>query len=598
MEKTPFDQESTQSGNSRDKDKEMVRPRLTDLPEWKALEEHFQEIKHVHLRDLFAEDPQRVERFWIEDLGLVLDFSKNRITAKTLDLLLALVESPGVGLRDKIEAMFSGEPINRTEGRPVLHCALRNRSGGPWIVRGEDIMQRVGNAPGVLPVLERMCHFARQVREQRWLGWSGKPIRNIVNIGIGGSDLGPAMAYEALRPYVDRKLTFRFVSNVDGAHLQEALYGLNPEETLFIVASKTFTTLETLTNARSAREWLLSSLPDKSPETEQEAITRHFVAVSANPKEVQNFGINPETNLFLFWDWVGGRYSVWSAIGLPLAIAIGPENFLTFLHGAWQMDEHFRNRPFRQNMPVILALLGIWYINFFGFHSHAVLPYDQSLARFPAYLQQLDMESNGKRARIHADRDDPWVHWATGPILWGEPGTNGQHAFFQLLHQGTQVVPADFIGFAKTHYPIGDHHAKLLANLFAQTEALAFGKTEEEVAAELQSESARKGTPFRDDLVPHRSFPGNRPTNTILAERLDPPTLGKLIALYEHKVFVQGVIWDINSFDQWGVELGKQLASKLLPYLKDSTLPIDSLNPSTRKLLGWIRSRQEVEKQT
>jgi glucose-6-phosphate isomerase len=572
---------------------QSVRPRLTDLPEWQALQEHFQEIKDVHLRDLFAEDPERAERFWIEDIGLVLDYSKNRVTRKTIELLLALAESPSIGLRRMISSMFAGEPINFTEGRAVLHCALRNRSGKPWFVGGEDIMHRVGNSPGILSGLEKVCDFAKELRERRWLGWSGKPIRNIVNIGIGGSDLGPAMAYEALRPYTDRDLTFRFVSNVDGAHLQEALYGLAPEETLFIVASKTFTTLETLTNARSSREWLLSHLPDRSVEAEQQALARHFVAVSANPKEVRAFGINPDTNLFLFWEWVGGRYSIWSAIGLPLAIAIGPENFLAFLGGAWQMDEHFRSRPFRENMPVILALLGIWYINFFGFRAHAVLPYDQSLARFPAYLQQLDMESNGKRARVHADPSDPWVHWATGPIVWGETGTNGQHAFFQLLHQGTTIVPADFIGFAKTHYPIGDHHPKLLANLFAQTEALAFGKTEEEVAAELREESKRTGKPMQTELIPHRSFPGNRPSNTILAEQLDPPTLGKLIALYEHKVFVQGVIWDINSFDQWGVELGKQLASKLLPCLKDSALPIDSPNPSTRRLIQWVRSRSQ-----
>ncbi|MCS7236775.1 MAG: glucose-6-phosphate isomerase [Thermoguttaceae bacterium] len=569
------------------------RRKLTALPEWQALVEHFREVKDLHLRNLFREDPGRAERFSIEDCGIFLDFSKNRITDRTLELLLRLAESREIGLREAIEAMLTGQPINATEGRAVLHTALRNRSATPLIVNGEDVMQSVKGGPGVLPVLEKVCRFAQQIRQLERRGWSGKPIRNIVNIGIGGSDLGPAMAVEALRPYSDRRLTFRFVSNIDGSHLAEALQGLDPAETLFIVASKTFTTLETTANAVAARQWLFSSLPNRSPQAEREALAKHFVAVSANPQRVAEFGIDPDENLFLFWDWVGGRYSVWSAIGLPLAIAVGPENFLAFLDGAWQIDEHFRRRPFRQNIPVILALLGIWYINFFGFHSYAVLPYCQLLVRFPAYLQQLDMESNGKQARLRPIQGEEFVQWSTGPVVWGEPGTNGQHAFFQLLHQGTEIIPCDFIGFAESVYPLKDHHAKLLANLVAQTEALAIGKTEAEAERELRQECERTGMPFRRDLVPHRFFPGNRPSNTLLAERLDPPTLGKLIAIYEHKVFVQGVIWDINSFDQFGVELGKQLASRLLPAIEQADGPIPSENSSTRQLISWIRRHRQ-----
>lgn len=572
-----------------------VRKKLTTLPEWQALQTHFEQVKDLHLRELFRQDPERAERFSVEDCGLLLDYSKNRITEQTMELLVALAESPEIRLREAIEAMFTGRPINRTEGRAVLHTALRNRSGQPLVVDGEDIMQSVGGKPGVLPVLEKVFQFADQVREGNWLGITGKPIRNIVNIGIGGSDLGPAMAVEALRPYCDRELTFRFVSNIDGSHLVQSLQGLDPGQTLFIVASKTFTTLETTANAGAAREWLFQSLPNRSPEMEKLAMARHFVAVSANPQKVAEFGIDPERNLFLFWEWVGGRYSIWSAIGLPLAIAIGPQNFLAFLEGAWQIDQHFRYQPFRRNIPVILALLGIWYINFFGFRSYAVLPYCQLLARFPAYLQQLDMESNGKRARLLPHEGEEFVDWSTGPIVWGEPGTNGQHAFFQLLHQGTEVVPCDFIGFAQPVYPLVEHHNKLLANLVAQTEALAIGKTEAEVAQELRAEADRSGKPWRPDLVPHKLFPGNRPSNTLLAERLDPPTLGKLIAIYEHKVFVQGVIWDINSFDQWGVELGKQLASRLLPAFQRPEEPIPSENSSTKRLISWIRRHARAE---
>lgn len=565
------------------------RKKLTDLPEWKALEAHYQEIRHLHLRDLFRDDPGRAERFSIEDCGILLDYSKNRITDRTLDLLVALAESPDIGLREAIEAMFTGQPINRTENRAVLHTALRSRPDVPLVVGGENIMERVGPLPGVAPMLEKICQFAEDIRQGRRCGWRGEPLRNIVNIGIGGSDLGPAMVCEALRPYCHPEITLRFVSNVDGSHLAEALQGLDPARTLFIVASKTFTTLETMTNAISARNWLLASLPDSSPETIQNALLRHFVAVSANPQKVAEFGLDPSEQLFVFWDWVGGRYSVWSAIGLSVAIAVGPTNFRAFLDGAREIDEHFRHRPPRHNIPIILALLGIWYINFFGWHSHAVLPYCQRLARFPAYLQQLDMESNGKRARLHPAPGEEFVGWSTGPVVWGEPGTNGQHAFFQLLHQGTEIIPCDFIGFIHSDYPLPDHQAKLLANLVAQTEALALGKTLEEVEADLHEQAQKSGKPWRQDLLAHKYFPGNRPSNTLLAERLDPQTLGKLIALYEHKVFVQGVIWDINSFDQWGVELGKELASKLLPAIQDPQAPIASENSSTRQLVAWIR---------
>lgn len=540
--------------------------RLDQTPEWQALQSHFRDVESLHLRELFKTDPRRAERFAIDDCGLLLDYSKNRITDETVRLLVALAEA--AGLRQAIERMFSGAKINVTEGRAVLHTALRNRSDKPVLVDGDNVMVNVR------AVLDQMAAFAKKVRTGAWKGYTGKPVKNIVNIGIGGSDLGPVMAYEALRPYSDRKLTVRFVSNVDGTHLAEATRDLRPEETLFIVASKTFTTQETMTNAQSARAWLLESLEDEA------AIAKHFVALSTNGKLVAEFGIDAEHNMFEFWDWVGGRYSLPSAIGLPLMIAIGPENFFRMLDGYHAMDRHFRETPFERNMPLLLALLGVWYNNFFDCASHAILPYDQYLCRFAAYFQQGDMESNGKYVTLDGQR----VAWQTGPIIWGEPGTNGQHAFYQLLHQGTKLVPADFIGFARSHNPIGDHHAKLMANFFAQTEALAFGKTRDEVAAE--------GTP--DELVPHKVFEGNRPTNTILAERLDPETLGKLIALYEHKIFVQGVIWQINSFDQWGVELGKVLAKRILPELEAAEEPQLAHDSSTNQLIAWFRAHRAV----
>ncbi len=537
--------------------------RLNRKTEWTDLKKHFEEIKNVHLRDLFQKDSKRAEKLSIEDCELLLDYSKNRITEETQRYLIALAES--IDLRTAIEQMFMGEKINVTEHRAVLHTALRNRSNEPVLVDGKDVM------PEVRSVLERMANFSWRIRNNQWFGHTGKPICNVVNIGIGGSDLGPVMACEALRFYSDRQLTVRFVSNVDGTHIAETLRDLNPAETLFIVASKTFTTQETMTNAHTARSWLLSALGDES------AVAKHFVALSTNRKGVAEFGIDAAENMFEFWDWVGGRYSLTSAIGLSVMIAIGPENFLRLLDGFHAMDRHFRTAPFERNMPVVLGLLGIWYNNFFEAESHAILPYDQYLSRFAAYFQQGDMESNGKSTAL----DGSPVEWQTGPIIWGEPGTNGQHAFYQLLHQGTKLVPADFIGFARTLNPLGDHHAKLMANFFAQTEALAFGKTKEEVEAEK----------VQPELVPHKVFEGNRPTNSILAEILTPETLGKLIALYEHKIFVQGVIWQINSFDQWGVELGKVLAKRILPELESETdLDHDS---STNQLIGWYRKKNQ-----
>lgn len=535
--------------------------KLNDLPQWRALQEHYEQIKHVPLRELFAEDPKRAESMTIEDCGLLLDYSKNRTTAETLRRLIELART--VDLPAAIERMFTGEKINVTEDRAVLHVALRNRSGDPILVDGEDVM------PEVEAVLKKMSDFAERVRSGAWKGHTGLPIRNIINVGIGGSDLGPVMAYEALKPYADRRFTVRFVSNIDGTHLAEATRDIDPAETLFIIASKTFTTLETMTNAQSAREWLLASLKDEA------SVSKHFVALSTNAQGVAEFGIDAEANMFEFWDWVGGRYSLPSAIGLSLMIAIGPDNFRRMLDGYHQMDRHFRNTPLERNMPVILGLLGVWYNNFFGAASHAILPYDQYLSRFPAYFQQGDMESNGKSTR----RGGEPVEWETGPIIWGEPGTNGQHAFYQLLHQGTKLVPADFIAFARSHNPIGDHHVKLMANVFAQTEALAFGKTPEEVRAE--------GVP--EALVPHKVFEGNRPTNTILAEELDPETLGRLIALYEHKIFVQGIVWDINSFDQMGVELGKVLAKKIQPELESGAADALAHDGSTNQLIRWFR---------
>jgi glucose-6-phosphate isomerase len=529
-------------------------------PAWQALGTHHQKIRDLHLRQLFADDPQRGERLAVEAVGLYLDYSKNRITDETLRLLLTLAEESA--LRTRIEAMFRGERINVTEGRAALHVGLRAPKGQSVRVDGVDVV------PQVHAALDKMSDFAKRIRSGAWKGHTGKRIRNIVNIGIGGSDLGPVMAYEALRHYSDRELTCRFVSNIDGTDFAEAVRDLDPSETLFIVSSKTFTTLETMTNARSARAWCLEALSD------EKAVSKHFVAVSTNAKEVAKFGIDT-ANMFEFWDWVGGRYSVDSAIGLSLMIAIGPERFQEMLAGFHAMDEHFRTAPFERNLPVLMGLLAVWYNNFFGAQTVAVLPYDQYLKRFPAYLQQLTMESNGK----HVTLEGKEVDCQTGPIYWGEPGTNGQHSFYQLIHQGTRLIPCDFIGFTRTQNPIGSHHDVLMANLFAQTEALAFGKTAEQVKAE--------GTP--DWLVPHRICEGNRPSNTILGERLTPETLGKLVALYEHSVFVQGTIWNIDSFDQWGVELGKVLATRIIPELESATEPDLQHDSSTSALIRRYR---------
>ncbi|MEI6788518.1 MAG: glucose-6-phosphate isomerase [bacterium] len=535
-------------------------PRLNKRPEWKALKKHADIIKATHLRDLFRDDPSRGKRLALESCGLYLDYSKNRITDETLTLLLDLARA--CRIQEAARDMFAGKAVNETEKRAVLHIALRNLSKSPILVNRKDVM------PEINAVLEKMAGFARKVRAGEWLGYTGKPIRNIVNIGIGGSDLGPVMAYEALKPYADRKLTLRFVSNVDATHFAECTRDLDPAETLFIVASKTFTTQETMTNAESARAWCLAALKD------QAAVVRHFVAVSTAADEVAKFGIDT-ANMFGFWDWVGGRYSLCSAIGLPVMIAIGPEHFTAMLDGFHAMDRHFAEAPLEQNMPVLLALLGLWYNNFFNAQTQAILPYDQYLARFAAYFQQADMESNGKGT----DKQGKPVQWETGPVIWGEPGTNGQHAFYQLIHQGTKLIPCDFIGFIKSQNPIGDHHDKFMANYFAQTEALAFGKSEAEVVAE--------GTP--EKLVPFKVFNGNRPTNSILAERLTPKVLGALIALYEHKIFVQGVIWNVYSFDQWGVQLGKLLANKILPELQTpgSVLGHDS---STNELINRYKN--------
>ena len=537
------------------------RKRLDTTPEWKALKAHAAQMKVASMRDLFAADSARGKTFTLEVGGWYLDYSKNIATPETLNLLQALC--PMAELRAEIDAMFSGQKINETEKRPVLHIALRNRSNTPIVVDRKDVM------PAVNAVLEKMSGFASLVREGKWLGFTGKPIRNIVNIGIGGSDLGPVMAYEALKPYSQRDLTIRFVSNVDGTHVAEATRDLDAAETLFIVASKTFTTQETMTNAESARAWLVEKLGDSA------AVAKHFVALSTAAKEVKAFGIDT-ANMFEFWDWVGGRYSLTSAIGLPVMIAIGPENFIRMLDGYHEMDRHFATAPFEQNMPVILALLGIWYGNFFGAQSTALLPYDQYLSRFAAYFQQGDMESNGKRVT----KNGKVVGYETGPVVWGEPGTNGQHAFYQLIHQGTKLIPCDFIGFCRSHNPVSDHHAKLMSNFFAQTEALAFGKTADECRAE--------GVP--EKLVPHKTFPGNRPTNTLMAETLTPETFGQLVALYEHKIFVQGVIWNIFSFDQWGVQLGKVLANRILPELKSKDTPL-AHDSSTNELIRRFRAK-------
>lgn len=533
---------------------------MTRRAAWKALARHYEQIRDVHLRQLFAQDPQRGERLTLEAEGVFLDYSKNRITDETLRLLVQLAKESG--LRGRIDAMFRGERINVTENRAVLHVALRAPRDASIVVDGENVV------PQVHAVLDKMADFAERVRSGQWRGYTGKPIRNVVNIGIGGSDLGPVMAYEALRHYTQRNLTFRFVSNVDGADFVEATQDLDPAETLFLVASKTFTTLETLTNAHSARAWCLAALKD------EQAVAKHFVAISTNAQEVAKFGIDT-ANMFEFWDWVGGRYSMDSAIGLSTMIALGPELFREMLGGFHAMDEHFRTAPFDRNLPVLMALLGVWYSNFFDAATVAVLPYSQYLKRFPAYLQQLTMESNGKRVTMAGAT----VDYHTGSIYWGEPGTNGQHSFYQLIHQGTRLIPCDFLGFCQPLTPIGRHHDLLMANLFAQAEALAFGKTPEEVRADGVAE----------ELVPHRTFEGNRPSNMLLLERLTPAALGKLVALYEHMVFVQGVIWDIDSFDQWGVELGKVLANRIAPELESLTEPALAHDSSTNALIRRYR---------
>jgi glucose-6-phosphate isomerase len=540
--------------------KERIKT-LTRRPAWKDLAAHHKTVRELHLRQLFADDPARGERMTVEAAGLCLDYSKNRITDETLKLLLQLAEESG--LRARIDAMFRGEKINITENRAVLHVALRAPKGESIVVDGEDVV------PQVHAVLDKMADFSNRVRSGEWKGYSGKRIRNVVNIGIGGSDLGPVMAYEALRCYSHRSMTFRFVSNIDGTDFVEASRDLDPEETLFIVSSKTFTTLETMTNAGSARDWCLRSFGG-----DVKAVAKHFVAVSTNAAKVAEFGIDT-ANMFGFWDWVGGRYSMDSAIGLSTMLAIGPDNFRSLLDGFHQMDEHFRAAPFERNLPVLMGLLAVWYNNFFGAQTVAVLPYEQYLKRFPAYLQQLTMESNGKYTRLDGSR----VTYQTGPIYWGEPGTNGQHSFYQLLHQGTRLVPCDFIAFVEPLNPLGRHHDMLLANVFAQAEALAFGKTPEQVRAE--------GTTSR--LVRHRVFEGNRPSNTILAERLTPEALGKLVALYEHSVFTQGVVWGINPFDQWGVELGKVLAQRIIPELESEVEPELSHDSSTNNLIRRCR---------
>ena len=535
---------------------------LTSRSSWQKLGQHYDGMRDVQLRDLFAKDADRGTRLTAEACGIFLDFSKNRITDDTLRLLVELAKD--IGLREKIEDMFTGKRINVTENRSVLHIALRTPKTESIVVDGEDIV------PQVHAVLDRMTAFCDQVRDGSWQGHTGKRIRNVVNIGIGGSDLGPVMAYEALRSYSDRDLTFRFVSNVDGTDFVEATHDLNAEETLFIVASKTFSTLETMTNARSARSWLLSQLGD-----DNSAVAKHFVAVSTHADRVSDFGIDTN-NMFEFWDWVGGRYSMDSAIGLSTMLAIGPDRFGEMLAGFHAMDSHFRTTPFDKNLPAILGLLTVWYTNFFNAQSIAVLPYEQYLKRFPAYLQQLTMESNGKQVTLEGHPVDT----DTGPIYWGEPGTNGQHSFYQLIHQGTHLIPCDFIAFGKPIHEIGRHHDMLVSNVFAQTEALAFGKTAEEVKAE--------GT--EDWLAPHRVFKGNRPSNTLLAEQLDPSTLGKLIALYEHSVYTQGVIWNIDSFDQWGVELGKVLANRIIPELESQEPPSLDHDSSTNNLINKYRA--------
>ncbi|MGA2888475.1 MAG: glucose-6-phosphate isomerase [Terracidiphilus sp.] len=549
----------------------QVQPRVnkqaSEPSAWDALASHYKNVSKLQLRQLFADDPKRGERMVVEATGLYLDYSKNRVNDETLRLLLQLAEE--AGLHSRIHAMFIGDKINITEKRAVLHTALRAPKGATILVDGKNVV------PEVHAVLNRMADFSNRVRSGEWKGQTGKPIRNVINIGIGGSDLGPVMAYEALRHYSDRSLNFRFVSNVDGTDLAEAVQNLDPAETLFIVSSKTFTTLETMTNAQTARAWSLAGLGG-----ELKSVAKHFVAVSTNASEVSKFGIDT-ANMFGFWDWVGGRYSMDSAIGLSTMIAIGPEDFRAMLDGFHQMDEHFRTAPFEANLPVLMGLLSLWYNDFFGAQTVAVLPYEQYLKRFPAYLQQLTMESNGKHVALTGEQ----VAHDTGPIYWGEPGTNGQHSFYQLIHQGTRLIPCDFIAFIKPLNPLGRHHDMLLANVFAQTEALAFGKTPEQVKAE--------GSP--DWLVPHRVFEGNRPSNTILADRLTPEVLGKLVALYEHAVFTQGVLWNIDSFDQWGVELGKVLAQRIIPELENHAEPALNHDSSTNALIRRYRKLKEQQ---
>jgi len=543
----------------------LAKKRMAKPSTWKSLASHYKTVSGMHLRDLFADDPTRGQRMAIEAVGLYLDYSKNRITDETLKLLLQLAEESG--LRARIDAMFSGEKINITEKRAVLHTALRAPKGSSILVDGKNVV------PEVHEVLDRMSDFSNRVRSGEWKGHTGKRIRNVINIGIGGSDLGPVMAYEALRSYSERSMDFRFVSNVDGTDFAEAVHGLDPAETLFIVSSKTFTTLETMTNAQTARAWSLAGLGG-----DEKAVAKHFVAVSTNAAEVSKFGIDT-ANMFGFWDWVGGRYSMDSAIGLSTMIAVGPDNFHSMLSGFHEMDEHFRTVPFERNIPVLMGLLSLWYNDYFGAQTVAVLPYEQYLKRFPAYLQQLTMESNGK----HVTLDGKEVARDTGPVYWGEPGTNGQHSFYQLIHQGTRLIPCDFIAFVKPLNKVGRHHDMLLANVLAQTEALAFGKTPDQVKAE--------GTP--DWLVPHRVFEGNRPSNTILADKLTPEVLGKLVALYEHAVFTQGVIWNIDSFDQWGVELGKVLAQRIIPELENPAEPVLNHDSSTNTLIRRYRKNKE-----
>ena len=546
--------------------KPQVVESLKKRKAWKALQTHYEQIRGLHLRKLFGEDSKRGERMTAEAVGIFLDYSKNRITDETIKLLIQLAEESG--LRPQIDAMFRGDKINFTEKRSVLHVALRAPKGTSILADGENVV------PQVHAVLDKMTEFSERVRTGEWKGSTGKRIRNVINIGIGGSDLGPVMAYEALQKYSEPAMTFRFVSNVDGTDFAESVRGLDAAETLFVVSSKTFTTLETMTNAHSARDWSLAGLGG-----DEKSVAKHFVAVSTNAAEVARFGIDT-ANMFGFWDWVGGRYSMDSAIGLSTMLAVGPDNFRSMLDGFHQMDEHFRTTPFEQNVPVLLGLLGVWYSDFFDAQTVAILPYEQYLKRFPAYLQQLTMESNGKHVTIEGKE----VAYSTGPIFWGEPGTNGQHSFYQLIHQGTRLIPCDFIAFGQSLNPLGRHHDVLLANVFAQTEALAFGKTPEQVKAE--------GTP--DWLVPHRVFEGNRPSNTILALRLTPEILGKLVALYEHSVFTQGIIWQINSFDQWGVELGKSLAQRIIPELESQTEPPLGHDSSTNNLIRRYRKIRQT----